>query len=100
VYPCIGNHEKNHAHYYKYFSLPKPEYYYSFKYGNAEFFVLDTNTLRDLSPKGEQYPWLEKGLAASDAKWKFVYHHHPAYSSDADDYGNTYRGRAPTATSG
>src|SRR5262245_26116454 len=25
VYPCIGNHEKNHAHYYKYFSLPSPE---------------------------------------------------------------------------
>src|SRR5207248_2912640 len=43
VYPCIGNHEKNHAHYYRYFSLPKPEYYYSFKYGNAEFFSLDTN---------------------------------------------------------
>ena len=47
VFPCIGNHEKNHAHYYKYFALPKPEYYYSFKYGNAEFFVLDTNTRRE-----------------------------------------------------
>jgi phosphodiesterase/alkaline phosphatase D-like protein len=92
VYPCIGNHEKNHAHYYKYFSLPNPEYYYSFKYGNAEFFVLDTNGLRDLTPNGEQYKWLEKGLAASDAKWKFCYHHHPAYSSDADDYGNTAKG--------
>ena len=43
VMPCIGNHEKNHAHYYQYFSLPKPEYYYSFKYGNAEFFSIDTN---------------------------------------------------------
>lgn len=92
VFPCIGNHEKNHAHYYKYFSLPKPEFYYSFKYGNAEFFVLDTNSLRNLTPKGEQYAWLDKSLAASDARWKFCYHHHPAFSSDEDDYGNTWKG--------
>jgi acid phosphatase type 7 len=92
VYPCIGNHEKNHPDYYKYFSLPKPEYYYSFKYGNAEFFVLDTNTRRDLTEKGEQYKWLDKALAASDAKWKFCYHHHPPYCSDDDDYGNSWKG--------
>lgn len=92
VYPCIGNHEKNHPHYYKYFSLPGPEYYYSFKYGNAEFFVLDTNTGRDLSPNGEQFKWLDKALAASEAKWKFCYHHHPVYSSDSDDFGNTWKG--------
>ena len=96
VFPCIGNHEKNHDHYYKYFSLPKPEYYYSYKYGNAEFFVLDTNGRRDLTEKGEQYKWLEKSLAASDAKWKFCYHHHPPYCSDDDDYGNSWRG--PTAS--
>lgn len=95
VYPCIGNHEKNHAHYYKYFALPAPEFYYSFRYGNAEFFSIDSNKLRDLSPAGEQYKWLDKALAASDAKWKFCYHHHPAYSSDSDDYGNTWKG--PTA---
>ncbi len=92
VFPCIGNHEKNHPDYYKYFSLPKPEYYYSYKYGNAEFFVLDTNTRRDLTEKGEQYKWLEKSLAASEAKWKICYHHHPAYSSDDDDYGNSWKG--------
>jgi predicted phosphodiesterase len=92
VYPCIGNHEKNNPQYYKYFALPQPEYYYSFKYGNAEFFVLDTNRRRDLSEKGEQYQWLDKALAASDAKWKFCYHHHPAYSSDDDDFGNSWKG--------
>ncbi len=92
VYPCIGNHEKNNPQYYKYFSLPKPEYYYSFKYGNAEFFVLDTNTRRDLTEKGEQYQWLDKALAASEAKWKFCYHHHPPYSSDDDDFGNSWKG--------
>jgi predicted phosphodiesterase len=94
VYPTMGNHEKNHPNYYKYFALPEPEYRYSFRYGDAEFFVLDTNTNRTktLAPGGEQYQWLEKALAASDAKWKFCYHHHPAYSSDADDYGNTAKG--------
>jgi len=92
VYPCIGNHEKNHADYYKYFALPKPEYYYSYRYGNAEFFVLDTNTRRDLTEAGEQYQWLDKALAASDAKWKICYHHHPAYSSDDDDFGNSWKG--------
>lgn len=92
VFPCIGNHEKDHPHYYKYFSLPKPEYYYSFTYGNAEFFVLDTNTRRNLKPDGEQYKWLDKALAASTAKWKFCYHHHPAYSSDDDDFGNSWKG--------
>lgn len=92
LFPCIGNHEKDHPYYYKYFSLPSPEYYYSFTYGNAEFFVLDTNTKRNLTPEGEQYRWLEKALAASTAQWKFCYHHHPPYSSDSDDYGNTWKG--------
>jgi 3',5'-cyclic AMP phosphodiesterase CpdA len=93
VFPAIGNHEKNHPHYYKYFSLPDPEYHYTYTYGNAQFFVLDTNTLRDLSPKGAQYKWLEKELAASRARWKICYHHHPAYSSDSDDFGNTWKGQ-------
>jgi acid phosphatase type 7 len=90
VYPCIGNHEKNHAQYYKYFSLPKPEYYYSFTYGNAEFFSLDTNKAVD--PDSEQYQWLDQALAASTAKWKVCYHHHPCYSSDENDYGDTWKG--------
>lgn len=92
VFPCIGNHEKDHPHYYKYFALPKPEYYYTYTYGNAQFFVLDTNGKRNLKPDGEQYKWLEKELAASTAKWKVCYHHHPVYSSDEDDYGNTWKG--------
>jgi predicted phosphodiesterase len=90
VYPCIGNHEKNHEHYYRYFALPAPEYYYRYRYGNADFFSLDTN--KRVGPRSEQYRWLDAELAKSDAKWKFVYHHHPAYTSDDDDYGNTWKG--------
>lgn len=90
VYPCIGNHEKNHAHYYRYFALPAPEYYYQFRHGNADFFVLDSN--KSLAPNSEQYRWLDAQLGKSDAKWKFCYHHHPIYSSDEDDWGNTWKG--------
>lgn len=88
LFPCIGNHEQNHAYYYNYFSLPKPEYFYSYTYGNAEFFSLDTN--KKVAPGSEQYEWLDKALAQSKATWKICYHHHPAYTSDSDDYGKTF----------
>jgi predicted phosphodiesterase len=90
VLPTIGNHEKNHPNYYKYFSLPAPKYYYRFPYGNADFFAVDSN--KSLEPGSEQYQWLDRELAASTAKWKFVYHHHPAWSSAFNDYGKTTGG--------
>jgi len=92
VFPTIGNHEKNHAWYYKYFSLPAPEYHYQYRYGNAEFFVVDSN--KKLPPGSEQYKWLDEQLGKSTAKWKFVYHHHPVWTSDSDDYGDTTKGIA------
>ena len=88
-YPVLGNHEDNAKNYFDYVSLPNPEYYYSFKYGNTEFFMIDSN--RDVSPESEQYKWLDGALAASDAEWKFVCHHHPPYSSDENDYGNLWK---------
>lgn len=91
MYPVIGNHEKDSHWYYDYFALPKPEYYYTFHYGNAQFFMLDTN--RPLKPGSEQYVWLEKELAASKAAWKIAAHHHPCFSSDEDDYGDHVRGK-------
>ena len=87
VFPTIGNHEKNHANYYKYFSLPEPEYYYQYRYGNTDFFVVDSN--KSLKPDSEQYRWLDRELGKSTARWKIAYHHHPAWSSDEDDYGDT-----------
>lgn len=90
LFPCIGNHEKNHANYYRYFSLPQPEYYYRYRYGNADFFSIDSN--KPLSPGSEQYEWLDRELGRSKATWKIAYHHHPVYSSDEDDYGNTWKG--------
>ena len=88
-YPVLGNHEQNAKHYYDYVSLPDPEYYYAFDFGNARFFMVDTN--QKVNPGSVQFKWLEKELAASKAKWKFVCHHHPPYSSDENDYGNLWK---------
>jgi acid phosphatase type 7 len=94
-FPVIGNHEKNSHWYYDYFSLPAPEYFYTFTYGNAQFFMIDSN--KDCSPGSEQYKWLQQALAASKATWKFAAHHHPCFSSDEDDYGDHWRGKSDAA---
>lgn len=95
VFPVIGNHEQDSHWYYDYFSLPAPEYYYTFLYGNAQFFMIDSN--KPLTPGSEQYLWLEKELAASTATWKFTCHHHPCFSSDENDYGDHVLGTGTEA---
>ena len=93
TFPVIGNHEKNAHGYYDYFSMPEPEYFYTFKVGNAEFFMVDSN--KDCRPGSEQYARLEMALAASRATWKFAAHHHPCFSSDENDYGDKWTGKPP-----
>jgi len=90
-FPVIGNHEKNSHWYYDYFHLPEPEYFYTFKCGNAEFFMVDSN--KPCGPDSEQYARLEKALAASTATWKFAAHHHPCFSADENDYGDAWKGK-------
>jgi len=92
--PALGTHEKNAHFYYDYFSLPAPKFYYKFQYGNADFFVLDSQ--QDVSPKSEQHRWLKKELAASRATWKIAMHHDPPYSSDENDYGDLYKANRST----
>ena len=100
-YPVLGNHERNSDYYYRYMDLPPPEYYYSFQYGNAMFFMIDSN--KKVDEESEQYLWLEKQLQELEARekagtsevvWKFVCYHHPSYSSDEDDYGNLWKGKS------
>jgi hypothetical protein len=85
--PSLGNHEmggiRNPWMYLSLFDLPEngspkigPERSYSLRYSNALFIVLDSN-----DKLKEQAEWLEETLASTDAKWKFVVYHHPAYSS-------------------
>jgi hypothetical protein len=89
-YPVLGNHEQDARYYYDYVTLPTPEYYYTFEYGNAQFFMIDSN--RKVDEGSEQYLWLDKELGSSKAAWKIVCYHHPAYSSDENDYGDTWTG--------
>ncbi len=89
-FPALGNHDQDAEWYYRYIAAPEPEYYYEFRYGDAHCFMIDAN--RPLDPESEQYARLERDLAASDAQWKFVVHHQPAYTSDENDYGDTHKG--------
>lgn len=98
-YPVLGNHEQNADHYYRYMSLPPPEYYYTFRYGNAAFFMIDSN--KNVGEGSEQYEWLDQQLSALEKQdsesgivWKFVCFHHPVYSSDENDYGDLWKGKS------
>ncbi len=96
VFPVPGNGESDLYWYNRYHKLPAPESYYAFKYGDAEFFMLNSNANLELKKGGEQYEWLKEKLAQSDAKWKFVAHHHCPVSSDENDFGNTWQGKTST----
>ncbi len=88
--PVLGNHEQDAKLYYDYMSLPEPERWYAFSYGDADFFMIDGN--RSLADQSEQLAWLDAALSASDATWKFAVLHQPPWTSDSDDYGDTYEG--------
>ena len=93
VFPVAGNGESDLYWYNRYHVLPAPEAYYSFSFGNAEFFMLNSNERDELLQGGVQYEWLKKALSASTATWKFVSHHHCPVSSDENDFGNTWGGK-------
>lgn len=90
IAPTPGNHDyaksSTPAMYLDLFALPEngsdkvpKELSYSFEYSNALYISLDSNlSVRD------QVPWLEEQLATSQATWKFVFYHHPAYSPKAN----------------
>jgi hypothetical protein len=95
-YPSLGNHELNggscgYQGYTDVYYLPGnapaggEEEYYSFDWGNAHFVALDTN--QSYSAGSAQYDWLVNDLQASTQRWKFVFLHHPAYSSG--NHGST-----------
>lgn len=51
---------------------------YTLRYGDAQFFLLDSN--REFFYLWDQQDWLEEQLKKSDAKWKIVALHHPLHS--------------------
>ncbi len=66
--------------------------FFRFEYGEASFFMLNSNLIKELQKGGDQYQWLENELMISEGKWKFVVLHHAPHSADEDDYGNTWEG--------
>ncbi|WP_236979086.1 metallophosphoesterase [Membranihabitans maritimus] len=87
LFTILGNHEHDAAFYYQYLKNPEPEHFYQFTYGNSEFFLIDTDQYQE--PGTEMYHWLEHALASSDATWKFVIQHHPPYTTEENDFGDT-----------
>ncbi|NRB53615.1 MAG: metallophosphoesterase [Saprospiraceae bacterium] len=92
-FPVPGNGESDLYWYNRYHALPEPESYYGFTFGNAEFFMLNSNEKEELQVGGKQYEWLKDRISSSKAKWKFVAHHHCPISSDENDFGNTWAGK-------
>jgi hypothetical protein len=90
TFAAIGNHEAESPYFYKYFSQPGNDHWFSFTYGNSIFVVLDTNIWFPATP---QYFWLT-GLVKSDefknARFRFAFFHQPPYAEQWD--GHYYDG--------
>ena len=89
VFPCLGNHDVSTANGQPFLDaivLPTnladgTEHYYSFDWGPCHVVALDSN--QDASVGSLQRAWLDTDLASSSAAWKFVFFHHPPYSSSS-----------------
>jgi len=58
---------------------------YSFDYGDAHFLCLDSNLYVD--PTDAQWQaWMADDLSGTDAAWKFVVYHHPAFNVGVEHY--------------
>jgi tartrate-resistant acid phosphatase type 5 len=103
-FPSLGNHDWNSASgvqpYLDYFTLPGNERYYDFVWGPVNLFALDSDPREPdgTTPGSVQGRWLENRLAASTARWKLVYMHHPPYSSA--HHGSSTRMQWPYETWG
>lgn len=95
-WPSMGNHEyalDTEFSYWRYFTLPGNERYYTLRRGDVELFMVNSNAE---DPDGNtsnspQAVWLRNAMAASDATWKFVLFHHPPYSTGSTHGGSPTR---------
>jgi 3',5'-cyclic AMP phosphodiesterase CpdA len=94
----VGNHDIDsrlaltEQQYREQVDLPGNELYYSFVAGNSLFIILDSSLYQQGKKIiGGQFTWLEKTLANSDKKHKFVFVHHPLYpeKGQGKHYGNS-----------
>jgi len=62
---------------------------YSFDYGDAHFLCLDSNLYVD--PTNERWQqWMADDLGGTNAAWKFVVYHHPAFNVGVEHYGEQH----------
>lgn len=71
-----------------------PDYFYSARVGPVELFALDTNAIviDQFRRPQQQKAWLDAALAASDARWKIVFGHHPYLSNGNHGIAGNYQG--------
>jgi tartrate-resistant acid phosphatase type 5 len=91
-FPTLGNHDwftPDAQPYLDYFVLPGNERYYDIVRGDVHLFALDSdeNEPDGITADSIQGQWLRERLAASTARWRVVYMHHPPYSSST--HGST-----------
>lgn len=68
---------------------------YSFDYGDAHFLCIDSNVYVDPTDAALQ-AWIESDLSGTDATWKFVVYHHPAFNVGNEHYAEQHmRALAP-----
>lgn len=93
--PTFGNHDSDDvqgasAAFNQLFALPTnpasgTEDFYAFEYGEAVFVALTTATYADAAGFAKQAQWLDETLTKyANKTWKFVYFHHPCYTSSID----------------
>jgi len=88
-YATLGNHDVRSG---REWEIKYPNFnmgghpYYSFVQGDklVEFFALDSTNFD--APHAQ---WLERALAASTARWKIAFFHHPLYSSGSTHGSDT-----------
>ena len=85
-YPSLGNHEWYSPDgaaaeiLYRSPSWRLPAEYYTFTAGPVQFFAVDTTDISEA-----QALWLKGAIAASTARWKVVYGHHPIFAPEPSD---------------
>lgn len=76
--------------------LPRP--WYTYTAGPVQLFAIETTVYDEPAvvegiDGAAQLDWLDKALAASNARWKIVYGHHPIYSNG--EHGKEGNGALP-----
>jgi len=77
-----GNHEGDLLKYQEYFGVPP---WYNFTVSGFEFIIIDSNTLKP-DREEQQNRWINQTLAGP-SNGRFVFLHHPMYTSEPNHWG-------------